>query len=98
MSQQWPSASGRLAGNGTRPNGHCDPKTERQCKRETAEECVRILARARVESTTNVKGPCRYAFSATFTRQTVDTPLPAIFPALSIECHPSTNALWAHNT
>lgn len=83
-----PSASGRLPGNGTRPSGHCDPKTERQCKRETVEECVRILARARVESTTNVKGPCGYAFNASFTRQTVDTPLPAIFAALWIECPP----------
>ena len=52
------------------------------------EECVRILARARVESTTNVKGPCRYAFNASFTRQTVDTPLPAIFAALWIERPP----------
>src|SRR4029077_5475029 len=88
MSQQCPSASGRLPGYGTRPSGHCDPKTERQCKRETVEECVRILARARVESTTNVKGPCRYAFNASFTHQTVDTPLPAIFAALWIECPP----------
>jgi hypothetical protein len=88
------SASGLLPGNGTRPSGHCDPKTERQCKRETVEECARILARARVESTTNVKGPCRYAFNASFTRQTVDTPLPVIFAALWIECPPSTTALW----
>ena len=54
------------------------------------EECVRILARARVESATNVKGPRRYAFNASFTRKTVDTPLPPIFAALWIEC-PSFN-------
>ena len=32
--------------------------------------------------------PCRYAFNASFKRQTVDTPLPAIFAALWIECPP----------
>jgi hypothetical protein len=80
------------------PVGHCGPKTERQCKGETVEECVRILARARVESTTNVKGPCRYAFSASFTRQTVDTPLPTIFAAWWIECPPFNKRTMAHNT
>ena len=62
------------------------------------EECVRILARARVESTTNVKGPCGYAFNASFTRQTVDTPLPAIFAALWIECPRFNKRTMAHNT
>ena len=48
----------------------------------------RIPARAPVESTTSRKGPCRYAFNASFIRQTVDTPLPSIFAALWIECPP----------
>ena len=41
----------------------------------------------------SVKGPCRYAFNASFTRQTVDTPLTAIFVALWIEC-PRFNKLY----
>ena len=44
------------------------------------------------------KGPCGYAFNASFTRQTVDTPLPAIFAALWIECPPFNKRIMAHNT
>jgi hypothetical protein len=46
----------------------------------------------------SVKGPCRYAFNASFTRQIVDTPLPAIFAALWIECPPFNKCTMAHNT
>ena len=49
-------------------------------------------------TTTNVKGPCRYTFSASFICQTVDTPLPAIFAALWIECPPFNKRTMAHNT
>jgi hypothetical protein len=46
----------------------------------------------------NVKGPCGYAFNASFTRRTVDTPLPAIFAALWIECPPFNKRTMARNT
>jgi len=39
-----------------------------------------------------------HAFSASFTRQTIDTPLPAIFAALWIECPPFNKRTMAHNT
>jgi hypothetical protein len=65
MSQQCPSASGRLPGNGTRPGGHCDPKTERQCKRETLEECVRILA----GGASGIYYECKRAVPLRFQRQ-----------------------------
>jgi len=71
------------------------PSPKRQARPSGA---LKNIWRFRRSPLPSVKGPCRYAFNASFTRQTVDTPLPAISAALWIECPPFNKHTMAHNT
>ena len=60
--------------------------------------CANSLIALLIVTGYELASPCSYAFNASFTRQTVDTPLPAIFAALWIECPPFNKRTMAHNT